>query len=171
MTIMGTAPQPSEAYLFKLEVTMTAPRYETALDQLIRALRAGNISDYRILSGICASSAEPERPDRPGTEPHAQAYGKEPDKPVDPAPKPFPGSSAKSPDKPRIPEELVDRLNTYIQEGRLVRLHVHKGRGVKMDFPGRILKLDQETRNLTVYHVDEKKAYIVAMNEVDDIIE
>jgi len=179
MKNMATAPQPAEAFLFKLEVTMLAPRYEVALDQLIRALRAGGVSDYRILSGVSANGAEPERPGWPGTELRAHAYGNEPAKPIAsepakpaaPAPKSSSGSRTKSPEKPRIPEELMERLNMYIHEGRLVRLHVNKGRGVKMDFPGRILNLDQETRNMTVYHVDEKKVYIVALNEVDDIIE
>jgi len=171
MKMMGTALQPSEAFLFKLEVTMLAPRYEVALDQLIRALRAGGIPDYRILSGISASGAEPESTALPGTELRAQIYGDEPDKPVAPPSKSSAGSRTKSPDKTRIPEELEERLHTYINEGKLVRLRVNKARGVKMDFPGRILNLDRETRNMTVYHVDEKKVYIVAMNEVDDILE
>lgn len=171
MTITGTAPQPSEAFLFKLEVTMLAPRYEIALDHLIRALRAGGISDYRILSGVCASGAEAERPGWPGTELRAQIYGNGTDTPAAPGPKSSPGSRTKSLEKTRVPEELVERLNAYINGGKLVRLRVNKDRGVKMDFPGRILNLDQETRNMTVYHVDEKKVYIVALNEVDDIIE
>jgi len=167
MSNTGTISQPFEAFLFKLEVTVSAPRYEAALDQLIHTLRTSGISDYRILSG---ESIEPEKPGPLPPETRPDTSRNEPATTAVP-PKSSSGSRTKSPEKTKIPEELMERLGGYIHSGKLVRLHINKGKGVKMNFPGRILSLDPETRNMTVYHVDEKKVYIVALNEVDDILE
>jgi hypothetical protein len=168
MTNTGTAPQSCDAFLFKLEVTVSAPRYEVALDQLIRALKDSEIFDYRILSG---ESVEPGTTGRLPSEARADTSRHEPAKPAAPMPKSPSGSRTKFSEKTKILEDLMERLSGFIHSGKLVRLHINKGRGVKMNFPGRILSLDPETRNMTVYHVDEKKVYNVALNEVDDIIE
>lgn len=177
-----TVRKPSESYLFRLEVTVQAPNRDTALEQLIHSLQAGCIADYRILSDVRlegATGAKPAAPSQPETA--AQAQDREPAEPkAHPAQRPPAAPAAQLPPAPQqahpaatssVGGELEARLQSYIDSNRLLRLHVNKGRGVKLDFPCRMLHLDPETRNLTVYHVDEKKVYVIPLNEVDEIIE
>jgi len=63
--------------------------------------------------------------------------------------------------------EWMDQLKT---NNTLVRLSVVKGKGVRFSIPGRILGYDSAAEMLTVYHVDEKKVYLLKLNEIDDFI-
>lgn len=156
---MSTASEKSESYLFRLEVTVQAPNKDIALERLIRTLQACRFNDYKILSGVRLESETGVPPVQPAQPEPVKPAQDGPAKQAEPAA----ASSAGG--------ELEARIQSYIDSNRLLRLHVNKGRGVKLDFPCRMLHLDPETRNLTVYHVDEKKVYIIRLNEVDDIIE
>jgi len=63
--------------------------------------------------------------------------------------------------------EWMDQLK---KNNTLVRISVVKGRGVRFSIPGRILGFDSAAEMLTVYHVDEKKVYLLKLNEIDDFI-
>jgi hypothetical protein len=156
---MPTTSEKSESYLFRLEVTVQAPNKDFALERLVRILDMCRFDDYKILSGVPLKD-ETRVPPIPPAQPEPVTPAQ--DEPAMPA-EPAAASAAGG--------ELEARIQSYIESNRLLRLHVNKGRGVKLDFPCRMLHLDPETRNLTVYHVDEKKVYIIRMNEVDDIIE
>lgn len=60
-------------------------------------------------------------------------------------------------------------IQSYIQNGSLVRLSVVKGRGVTLSIPCRILQYDEKMGNVTVYHVDEKQVYTFSIYEIEDV--
>lgn len=61
-------------------------------------------------------------------------------------------------------------IEEVISNGRLVRLHIVKSRGVRFNLPGRILKFDEYNKTINVYHVDEKQVYTFYLNEIEDMI-
>lgn len=63
------------------------------------------------------------------------------------------------------------QLRTWIQDGRLVRIELLKGRGERQWLLGRILNLDMQIKQLIVYQVDEKKVYNLKLNEIENIVE
>ena len=63
------------------------------------------------------------------------------------------------------------QLRTWIQDGRLVRIELLKGRGERQWLLGRILNLDMQVKQLIVYQVDEKKVYNLKLNEIENIVE
>lgn len=65
---------------------------------------------------------------------------------------------------------IVDLIERSRVNGSLVRLSILKGRGVRLSIPCKILNFDEETRNLNVYHVDDKQVYLVNLTEIDDFI-
>jgi|HigsolmetaAR204D_1030405.scaffolds.fasta_scaffold00008_123 hypothetical protein len=67
-------------------------------------------------------------------------------------------------------EEMIRLIEQSKEKGSLVRLSILKGRGVRLSIPCKILNFDGETRNLSVYHVDDKQVYLVNMREIDDFI-
>jgi hypothetical protein len=68
-------------------------------------------------------------------------------------------------------DPMEGRIRQYIDDNRLTRLNVNKGRGVKMSIPCRILNYDSSKQLLTVYHVDQKQVYSFELYEIDDFIE
>jgi len=65
---------------------------------------------------------------------------------------------------------MIQLIEQSKASGALVRLSILKGRGVKLSIPCKILNFDESTRNLTVYHVDDKQVHLVNMGEIDDFI-
>ena len=75
-----------------------------------------------------------------------------------------------APSAPNSPEmRSIDKLiRRVMNDQALVRLHVVKGRGVKLSLPCRVLHFDEEKDQISVYHVDEKAVYTFGLNEIDD---
>ncbi|TVX97362.1 hypothetical protein [Cohnella terricola] len=69
------------------------------------------------------------------------------------------------------PNLLELRIRLFIENSKLIRININKGRGVKMSIPCRVLNYDSDTQLITVYHVDEKQVYTVGINEIDDFVE
>jgi hypoxanthine-guanine phosphoribosyltransferase len=65
---------------------------------------------------------------------------------------------------------MVEMIRKAQDNGSLIRLSVLKGRGVKISMPCKILNFDSESRNLSVYHVDNKQVHLVNLYEIDDFI-
>lgn len=153
------------SFLFQVEVLVEAPNNGAALEQLLRALNAGDFADYRIGSGIqlgavieqALANAKPQ----PAAEPGAT-----------PAPAAKPQAAPKETAKDAVKTDPLEvRIRQFIQSNRLIRLNINKGLGVKMNIPCRVINFDADAQMLTVYHVDEKQVYTVRMNEIDDFIE
>lgn len=67
-------------------------------------------------------------------------------------------------------QHMVNLIHESIRNSSLVRLHIVKGRGVKLDIPCKVLNFDEQSHHLSVYNVDNKQVYLVELNEIDDFI-
>jgi hypothetical protein len=63
---------------------------------------------------------------------------------------------------------IAAQFREYMEQNKLIRLKIHKGLGVSLNIPGRIINIDEVNELLTVYHVDEKQVYTFKLNEIDD---
>ncbi|SDT25451.1 hypothetical protein SAMN05444162_3570 [Paenibacillaceae bacterium GAS479] len=78
-------------------------------------------------------------------------------------------ATATSPDQ-GLKNLALDMIRCCLEDGRLVRLSINRGKGVQLSVPCRIINLDEETGLLTVYHVDEKQVYTFSIGEIDDFV-
>jgi len=65
---------------------------------------------------------------------------------------------------------MVEMIKNAQVNGTLVRLSVLKGRGVKLSMPCKIINFDPQSRNLSVYHVDNKQVHLLNLYEIDEFI-
>lgn len=147
------------SFLFQIDVLIQADTNGAALEHLLHVLNGGNFADFRIGSGIqlgqtieaaIAGEKKSATKDRTGA---SQA------------------SAAKTQAAAPKPDELEMRIRQYIENNKLIRLHVNKGRGVKLSIPCRIIGFDSARQILTVYHVDEKQVHSLKLFEIDDFVE
>jgi len=142
----GTKDHP-KGYVFRVDVLLEGKTNGAALQQLLSILNTDKVKDYKIISGIelgriIDASLEAES---------ANA------KPI-PLPK----------DAEPANRDILDLIEQYKHNNTLVRMNVVKGKGVKLSLPCRILNYDENSKNITVYHVDEKKVYQFNISEIDD---
>ena len=172
------------SYLFQVEIMVNAPTNGDALEKLLHVLNAGNFADYRIKSGIELGKAieaslqntSPPQPQKLVPPPPDKAkitaalakakaaMMKTPTTSESPSKKQTDSNAALS-------DELQQRIRSYIDTNKLIRLIVNKGRGVKLSIPCRIVGFDPDLQLLTVYHVDEKQVHSLKLFEIDDFIE
>ncbi|AJY75950.1 hypothetical protein [Paenibacillus beijingensis] len=161
----NTANRGQNTYLFNIEVLMEGETNAHALEALLHLLNRANVPDYRIISGsrlgflidrlkaeTLAGTAAPET-ELPGV--------------------PIPAEKTRSNDPAACKASLsavplTAIIRSGIEEKKLIRLSVNKGKGVKLDVPARMIHFDEETKLLTVYHVDEKQVYTFHLHEIDD---
>lgn len=160
------------SFLFKVEVLVEAPNNGAALEQLLRALNAGDFADYRIGSGIQLGAVIEQALANAKPQPAAQPNAAPPQAAKPQAASPAPAAAPKEPAKESVKSDPLEvRIRQFIQSNRLIRININKGLGVKMNIPCRVINFDAGTQMLTVYHVDEKQVYTVRLNEIDDFIE
>ncbi len=156
----------NSSYLFNVDILIEDESNARALERLLSILNQTGAADFRIQSGIelgrvIESMMTRTKPPQEHAVPHLNLV-------------PPPSKSALA--RPTTPGPdtgmAVDaRIRAYIDQNKLIRLHVNKGLGVKLSIPCRIVKFDEENGNVTVYHVDEKQVYTFSINEIDDFIE
>lgn len=66
-------------------------------------------------------------------------------------------------------QDVENQLRSYIEQNRLLRLRINKGKGITLNLPCRILNYDASNQLLNVYHVDEKQVYAFNLNEIEDM--
>jgi hypothetical protein len=142
-----------DSFLFRVEILVHGNTDGTALERLLRGLKEGGFTDYRIGSGIGRGRTIEEAVDR------------ERKKRTVPAHPHTPAATA------AIPEEIEQRILRYISTNKLIRLNVNKGLGVSLNMPCRILNYDSDEQLITVYHEDEKQVHSFKLFEVEDFIE
>jgi hypothetical protein len=142
--------QTTTGYLFQVEVWVEGASNALAMSSLLQALNHPKVKDFRITGGIERGNTI----DR-----HESTAAKTAD------------AGKKAPALPTMSEKELKYFERLINEGKLVRLIVVKGKGVKLSIPCRILHFDSDLGTLAIYHVDEKKVYSFKLNEIDDIIE
>lgn len=142
-------------YLFTLDVLVRGATNGQALEKLVSLLNNDEMIDYRIVKGINLGQVIET----------ALQLSKDKEQPVVSSPKSKSKTTVSKPDY----YPLIEQIEQYKDERRLVRLSILKGKGVKLDIPCRILNHDPTNGNITVYHVDEKKVYTYRINEIDDL--
>src|SRR5690554_5648290 len=147
-------------HLFNLEVLIEGDSNKSALDKLTKLFNSNSIVDYKINSGIqlgkiIDASIEENQKELTFKKEEIKKQVK----------------AEVIPPKPENDNKQILQLIHYFKEkGTLVRLSILKGKGIKLNIPCRILNYDPEKENVSVYHVDEKKVYLLRLNEIDDFI-
>jgi len=132
------------SHSFLVEFKVSAPNRGEALKRLLQQLNNAPFDQYRIVTDTRTSSSET---------------------------KARPSSPKKAVSKPSEPNPLEIRIRFFIESGKLIRININKGRGVKLSIPCRVLNYDPDKLLVTAYHVDEKQVYTVGLNEIDDFVE
>lgn len=170
----------SSSFIFTAEIMIEARTNGLALEKLLRALNAAEITDYQILKGIeigkqleesksharLINEIDTAVPDesQKNTSPSAPGPDKDKNKNKN-------KDEDKDKDKDKAePNNIAVQIQYYKEQGTLVRLFVVKGKGIRLSIPCRILNFDVATNNISVYHVDEKKTYLFKLNEIDDLV-
>lgn len=162
-------------FLFSVDIMIEERSNGRALEALLHLLNSQPIEDYNIKQGIVlGEKIDTALQDAIRKQDQAKAA------PIAPPPSDRQtagtGSADKDGSKPRKAAatetnpylEIWDKLQSFQQSGTLIRLTVVKGKGVRLSIPCRIISTDPASDIVTVYHVDEKKVYLLKMNEIDD---
>ncbi|WP_442601516.1 hypothetical protein [Paenibacillus sp. KN14-4R] len=141
-------------HLFTVEILLEAPNNHIAVEQLLHVLnQASCVHDYKVQSGIkIGDLVEQIRPQN-------TTY------PTLPLSKSTIMSKISNQEQQT---SILNKIDQLKQNNTLVRFSIIKEKGVKLSLPCRILNYDPELQNITVYHVDEKKVYLLQLNEIDD---
>ncbi|MBJ6362176.1 hypothetical protein ACFOQM_12820 [Paenibacillus sp. GCM10012307] len=159
-------------HLFNVEILIEGETNAKAFEKLLHILNESGAADFRVTSGIALGKmieqlTENEVVKTVKTSVNGAVKTLQPK----PANASGPASAKTRKTASQEKDEVTVRILKYIQENRLIRLHVNKGRGKQLSIPCRIISLDQNTHILTVYHVDEKQVYTFSLYEIDDFIE
>ncbi|TVY10406.1 hypothetical protein [Paenibacillus cremeus] len=142
-------------YLFTVDILIEEESNGRALEKLLHLLNSKTIEDYNIKQGVeLGKKIESALKDSIINKIKDNELKKK--------------SAASAP--PSDPyRHIWDKLTSYKECNSLVRLTVVKGKGIKLSMPCRIISTDPPSGNFTAYHVDEKKVYLLNINEIDDI--
>ncbi|WP_281885538.1 hypothetical protein [Paenibacillus sp. YYML68] len=175
---MGNDPKPKRKFLFKVDIMIEEETNGRALEALLHLLNTDKVEDYKVLEGIELGKKIEQSLKETLLQRHATKT--EADKPAPPKPQPEKSTAKASSGEPtkkteepysieKDPHRLIwDQLGNFQANNILIRLSILKGKGVKASMPCRIINTDPPSGNLSVYHVDEKKVYLVKINEIDD---
>lgn len=153
---MEKKPQRKEGHLFNIDVLIEGSTNGIALEKLLQLINHKHVLDYKINSGISLGKI-------------IEATIAENQKQID-SPKEKKTSAPKVQKPENDNQQIIDLIQYFKENETLVRLSVIKGKGVKLSMPCRIINYDTEKGNISVYHVDEKKVYLLNLNEIDDFI-
>lgn len=174
----------NNSFLFSVDILVQADTNGEALERLLHVLNGGDFADFRVGSGIQlgqviedalaksnakAPASPPAAADKAKV---AAAVAKAKDAVA--KAKSAPGDAAAAPKAPSAvpqPDDLEKRIRQYIENNKLIRLNVNKGRGVKLSIPCRVISFDAANQLMTVYHVDEKQVHSFKLFEIDDFVE
>ncbi|MCP3776449.1 hypothetical protein NLX71_24700 [Paenibacillus sp. MZ04-78.2] len=166
-------------FLFNVDIMIEEDTNGRALEKLLHQLNSEVITDYQIKQGVeLGKTIEAElkeailkKIDNSAELTKSQQITA----PAEIAPKAPSASHVKEakaaePKRSEVDpfKQIWDEMNVFQQNNTLVRLSIVKEKGVKLSMPCRIINTDPASGNLTVYHVDEKKVYLLKINEIDD---
>jgi len=166
-----------KGHLFTVKILMEEETNGLALQKLLQVLNNANFTDFTIEQGIELGKLITLNTPSSGTSPtgsSSQAVGSDgtptssgsqaasASKTGSSAPS---AASASNQTRPQVEEQL----RKMIKDNTLIRLSVVKGAGIRLNLPCRVLNFDEESGNVTVYHVDEKKVYLFKLNEIDNM--
>lgn len=147
-------------HLFNVEVLIEETSNREAFEKLVKLFNSELVANYKVNSGIQLGKiidATIEENQKELTFQKEEKIQQE--------------KKALAQQKPENDnKQILHLINHFKENGTLVRLSIIKGRGIKLNIPCRILNHDSETDNVSVYHVDEKKVYLLRLNEIDDFV-
>ncbi|WP_159887490.1 hypothetical protein [Paenibacillus puerhi] len=159
-------------FLFKVDILIEEETNGRALESLLHVLNSNKFEDYQIREGIelgrkIEQSLKETILQRQTKAPDSRATANKEAKPaVEPAKESASaGNSLPASDQHR---QIWEEMKRFQTDNTLIRLYVIKAMGVKLSMPCRIINIDPPSGNLSVYHVDEKKVYLLKINEIDD---
>lgn len=157
-----------KGHLFNIEVLIEGSTNGIALEKLFQLLNVESVVDYKINSGITIGKiidATIEENQKALTFANEQS-AKDLKKPKEL--KELKTATQHNPENDN--KQILDLIQYFKENGTLVRLSIIKDKGVKYDMPCRIINYDASMKTVSVYHVDEKKVYLLSLNEIDDFI-
>jgi metal-responsive CopG/Arc/MetJ family transcriptional regulator len=156
-------------FLFNTDILIEADSNGRALEKLLHILNSKEINDYLIKEGIqLGETIEKALRETISKATEGKHQGKREGKAEGKstaAERDVPESSIPGDDPHR---HIWEQFHSFKQKNTLIRLSVVKGKGVKLSMPCRIINVDSENGNVSVYHVDEKQVYLFNINEIDD---
>ncbi|MFB6366339.1 hypothetical protein ACFCP7_20170 [Paenibacillus elgii] len=166
-------------FLFNVDIMIEEDTNGRALEKLLHQLNSEFVTDYQIKQGVELGKtieASLKEAILKKIDPSAELTKSQSNTaPAEIAPKAPAASHVKEtktaePKRPEVDpfKQIWEEMNVFQQSNTLVRLSIVKEKGVKLSMPCRIINTDPASGNLTVYHVDEKKVYLLKINEIDD---
>src|SRR5690554_3253435 len=157
-----------KGHLFNLEVLIEGTTNGIALEKLFQLLNVKSVVDYNINRGIALgtiidATIDENQNTLTFNDDEKNVLAKEQKKPQE-----IKKSIQHPPENDN--KQILDLIQLFKENGTLVRISIVKGKGVKLDMPCRILNYDAAMGNVSVYHVDEKKVYLLSLNEIDDFV-
>lgn len=137
------------SYVYQVELLIEETSDKKALEKLIHELNRCELRDYRIVSGIRLGEEIQKRKET-----------------LTASPVPVSMQNNTTGD-----DNGWGTLRSLHASGKLIRLLVNKGMGVKLSLPCRIINLDEPGNLVTIYHVDEKQVYTFLLTEIEEIIQ
>ncbi|MVP00788.1 hypothetical protein [Paenibacillus lutrae] len=173
-----------QGHLFTVNILIEEETNGLALQSLLQTLNAAHFKDYRILEGIqlgklielnepsgskegSGTASLPAAANSISTETKVSASV--PDAGANPVQASRTAQAGSSDPLTSNYETLEENLRRIIKANTLIRLSVVKGAGIRLSLPCRVLNFDEESGNVSVYHVDEKKVYLFKLNEIDNM--
>jgi hypothetical protein len=151
-------------YLFNVDILIESDTNGRALEKLLHLLNTADVQDYLVKEGIHLGSQiqtiMQETISKQQSKPDIITAMKLKNK-ADAAT----GKKSKQED----PQKAIwDQFRGFKESNSLIRLTIVKPMGVKLSIPCRILNVDSDSSNVSVYHVDERQVYLFKINEIDD---
>ncbi|WP_160032908.1 hypothetical protein [Paenibacillus sp. An7] len=151
-----------QAFLFNVDIMIHSRTNALALQALLEILNEPEgISDFRIQSGIELGTRIKEAlHEYPSADPRAVSMADKPQSYAATQPYSTPASTCPS----------DEWINSAMQAGRLIRIHISDNKGQQKSIPCRILNYDQGTKLVSIYHVDEKQVYSIHTSEIEKYV-
>lgn len=165
---MDKKSQQKQGHLFNIDILIEGRTNGIALEKLLQLMNHNHVVDYKINNGIGLGKIIEATIENNQKKLSAPKVSKILDVPKIPIEKKTSTPKAQKPENDN--QQIIDLIQYFKKNGTLVRLSVIKGKGVRLSMPCRIINYDTEMGAISVYHVDEKKVYMINLNEIDDFI-
>ncbi|MED4599888.1 hypothetical protein P9314_04090 [Paenibacillus validus] len=168
---MDDPQKPRRKFLFKVDILIEEETNGLALETLLHLLNSDKVEDYQVKEGVelgkkieyALKEAISKRHVKPfPAASHLKVPPENTEAPQTPGAK---GARRAESDPHR---SIWEEMKKCQENNSLLRLSIVKEKGVKLSMPCRIINIDPPSGNLSVYHVDEKKVYLLQINEIDD---
>lgn len=151
-------------YLFNVDILVESETNGRALEKLLHILNSAEIQDYLVKEGIHLGKKIQTIMRETISKQHSKT-----DIETEPKFENKPDHSTSKTSTSEDPHQPIwEQFQEFKERNSLVRLTIVKALGIKLNIPCRILNVDPQSGNVSVYHVDERQVYLFKINEIDD---